>query len=167
MRKVTSLLKSSKDSWRSKDISIEPNEGLYPGFGFPQGSERGASNLAVMLEGQFNSYFIGKESPLVEAEQAKSDSKSKNKSEKEDQKKTGVVTSVLEKSPKIARIIVFATNEFVTDETTQLAGMIRGSMYMNSLQLVENAVDWSTADRALLAIRSRGHFARTRAYYQR
>ena len=33
--------------------------------------------------------------------------------------------------------------------------------YLNPVQLVENAVDWSLEDRDLLAIRGRAHFSRT------
>ena len=36
-----------------------------------------------------------------------------------------------------------------------------GSDYLNSLQLMANAVDWSLEDRSLLGIRARGHFNRT------
>ena len=41
------------------------------------------------------------------------------------------------------------------------AALRRTAVYGNSLQLIANAVDWSLEDRALLAIRSRGHFNRT------
>ncbi|MEJ2131867.1 MAG: hypothetical protein P8Y95_09675, partial [Gammaproteobacteria bacterium] len=36
-----------------------------------------------------------------------------------------------------------------------------GTVYVNPLQLMSNAVDWSLVDSGLLAIRSRGHFNRT------
>jgi ABC-2 type transport system permease protein len=36
-----------------------------------------------------------------------------------------------------------------------------GSQYMNSAQLVANAVDWSLEERELLAIRGRANFSRT------
>ena len=39
--------------------------------------------------------------------------------------------------------------------------MAAGTEYLNSLQLMANAVDWSLEDRGLLAIRARGHFNRT------
>ena len=71
------------------------------------------------------------------------------------------IGSVIEKSPESARIIVFASNEFLTDQTIQLAAAAGGVEYLNSLQLVENAVDWSLEDRGLLSIRSRSHFSRT------
>jgi ABC-2 type transport system permease protein len=35
------------------------------------------------------------------------------------------------------------------------------SHYTNSVQLVENAIDWSLEDRGLLALRGRAHFNRT------
>ena len=42
-----------------------------------------------------------------------------------------------------------------------MAGVAVGSEYLNSLQLMANAVDWSLEDQGLLGIRSRGHFNRT------
>ncbi len=42
-----------------------------------------------------------------------------------------------------------------------MIGSAEGTVYANSLQMIANAVDWSLEDRALLAIRSRGHFNRT------
>ena len=71
------------------------------------------------------------------------------------------VEEIVTKSPTSARLVVYSSNEFVGDETLQIAGMVRGSQYLNTVQLFENTLDWSTSEHSLLAIRSRGHFART------
>ncbi|MBI2602457.1 MAG: Gldg family protein [Deltaproteobacteria bacterium] len=157
-RTVVELLKSSAQSWRTKEIEIEPNSQVYPELGFAISDEKKPSSLAVLLEGRFESYFKGKSSPLI----AKEDKKDELTPAKEDKKEEeSVLTSVIEKSPNIARLILFASNEFVADDTLQISGMLSGTQYINPLQLVENAVDWSVQDRALLAIRSRSYFART------
>ena len=112
-----------------------------------------------MVEGKFQSYFAGKKSPLIGAKDAEPSDPEANKDEKEEEK--AIVTGVIEKSPDISRIILFASNEFISDDVLKISSMVGGTQYLNSVQLVENSLDWSTQDRALLAIRSRGHFART------
>ena len=78
----------------------------------------------------------------------------------EDEKKDAI-SSVIEKSPETSRIILFSSNEFLTDQTLQISATGGTSRYLNSLQLIQNALDWSLEDRGLLSIRGRGHFSRT------
>jgi ABC-2 type transport system permease protein len=49
----------------------------------------------------------------------------------------------------------------IEDDTVQINSMLNGTQYLNALQLVENTLDWSTADSTLLSLRNQGHFART------
>lgn len=163
-RNVIELLKSSDSSWVSDSTQVVPDFKQYGRLGFESPQQRQAYPLAVAVEGRFESYFKGKDSPLL------SDKEDKDKKEEavpeddkgsEDSAEKPVYTGVIEKSPESARIIVFASNEFLTDETIQLAASSSGSLYVNSLQLMENAVDWSLEDRGLLSIRGRGHFSRT------
>jgi ABC-2 type transport system permease protein len=147
---ITRLLESSDDSWTADLDSLIPDQALYGPLGFPTG-EKKPHLLAASIEGQFTSFFAGKESPLL-----KSDTPEK----KADTDST-IVSGVLEKSPKSARVIVFGSNEFLSDQTLQMSLGSGTSRYLNSLQLVQNAVDWSLEDRGLLSIRSRGHFSRT------
>ena len=65
------------------------------------------------------------------------------------------------RSPESARLILFASNTFLTDSALDLARRGLRTRYLNSVQLVENAVDWSLEDRDLLGIRGRAHFSRT------
>ena len=154
-RKVVELIKSSSESWRTSDLSLQTDRMNYPELGFPVGDNQGENVLGAMVQGRFSSYFEGKESPLLAQDEAAA-----NEEEAKEEPKA-VVSSIIEKSPEISRIIVFASNEFISDDVLKISGMIGGTQYINPVQLVENALDWSTQDRALLAIRSRGHFART------
>lgn len=164
-RVITELVKSSAQSWVTDDINIEPNRQLYPELGFYVPDQFSPSTLAVMIEGRFTSFFTGKESPLLakldeSSGKDKSAGASKGAQKDEDSQET-LVTSVIEKSTKGARLVVIASNEFAADETLQVAGMLDGTQYIAPIQFTENTIDWSIQDRALLAIRSRGHFART------
>ncbi len=157
-RKVTTILESSLESWTSDSTDITPDIQLNGSLGFRPKDERGHQTLAVALEGRFESFYKDKKSPLLEEEEAE---KNKEESVKKEEKKEPVFSGVIEKSPESSRIILFASNEFLTDQTLRLSASARGTEYLNSLQLMENAVDWSLEDRGLLSIRSRGHFSRT------
>lgn len=162
-RQVVELIKSSEHSWTTSDLKIESNRDLYPELGFAEPQEKKVSTLAAMVEGEFTSFYAGKDSPLLKKETpAENNEKDLNKGEDEpEEKEKAVVTGVIERSPNISRIIVYSSNEFISDDVLKVSSMISGTQYQNSVQLVENSLDWSTQDRALLAIRSRGHFART------
>ncbi|MFK7871644.1 MAG: Gldg family protein [Oligoflexales bacterium] len=155
--KVVSLIESSKQSWVQEGVSVEPNRDLYPEYGFEEKSDRESHSLAVSVEGVFHSSFKGKQSPVFpvnEVEGAQGDKKEKVDEETQ-------IATVLTKSPDIARIVLFASNEFVADDTLQIENMIGGMRYLGSLQLVENTLDWATQDSSLLNIRTQSHFART------
>ena len=116
------------------------------------------ATTAAVVEGEFRSFFSGKKSPLIE--KPKEQSQADSVDSKEDKKESVVVTTI-EKSPQSARLVVFGTNEFVADDTIQIHSMLGGNQYLKSVQMVENTLDYSTSDQTLLAIRTRGHFART------
>lgn len=158
-RKVVKLIESSKESWKTVDLKVEANRNLYPELGFAEGDKKQPHLLAAMVEGSFKSYFVGKDSPLLAKEDDKAAEEGADDKKEKDEK--AFVTGVIEKSPDIGRIILFASNEFISDDVLKISGMVGGTQYLNSVQLVENSLDWSTQDRVLLAIRSRGHFART------
>ncbi|RME60219.1 MAG: hypothetical protein D6780_03740, partial [Candidatus Dadabacteria bacterium] len=168
------LLKSSQDSWTTKSLKIIPDTRMYGPLGFPQEGELKPRVLAVMAEGSFNSYFAGKENPLL-AEKKKEKKKDKKDKEKEDDKKSAKKKSskekeeesidlessiVLDKSPSSSRIFLYASNEFVTDDTLRILASLESSRYLNSLNLISNTIDWALEDRALLKLRGRAHFAR-------
>ena len=165
-REITELLRSSDRAWLSSSTSIVPrfdtngNSQYYP-----QG-QQSSHLLAVISAGRFDSFYQGKLSPLLtQTEQdpsttAESEGDNDQHFEEESESDT-IVSSVIERSPESARIILFASNDFLRDQVVGLAGSVNGSSYLNTLQLVSNSIDWSLEDASLLSIRSRGHFNRT------
>jgi len=166
-RKVIRLLQSSDQSWTTDSLDIQPNFRAYGKLGFPAGEKRGRQLLAVAVEGRFDSYFKDKPSPLAaqeeeaDADKAADETKEKKDDAGGDKVKAPVITRVIDRSPESARIILFASNSFLTDKMLDLAASGLGTRYLKPVQLVENAIDWSLEDRGLLAIRGRAHFSRT------
>jgi ABC-2 type transport system permease protein len=158
-RKVTRLLSSSPQSWVSDGLDILPDFRAHPDDGFAPSESRGASLLAVAVEGRFDSFFKGKESPL--AKTATAPPGEKDNKDAKPAAAAPAVTSVIERSPESARIILVASNTFATDTVLDLASEGMGTRYTAPLEFLQNAIDWSLEDRGLLAIRSRAQFART------
>ncbi len=160
-RRVVELLHSSPESWTSSETFIEPNYSEQQPLGFPVGKDKGKKLLAVALEGSFQSYFDGKKSPLIETNSEQSSAVEAPSNTASKPQKEAVITNIISKSPESARIILFASNSFLSDKMLWLASESLGSQYIKPIELIQNAVDWSLEDRELLAIRGRGHFART------
>lgn len=161
-REVTSLLQSSADSWLSTSTNVMPVLNADGSSGFSPEGTRGARTLAVVSSGQFTSYFAGKESPLLSAEQPVNDAGDAAGAETQNAADTDtVISGVLEKSVAPGRLIVLASNDFLNDQIIQLLGTAAQGDYQNTLQLMANTVDWSLEDAGLLSIRSRGNFNRT------
>ncbi len=148
-RKSIELMKSSSQSWLTENLQIQPDFAKHEvGFEVPGPKSMGAHTLALAQEGQFESFFKGKSNPL--------------KSEKPglDRQKADFV-NVMEKSVDSAKIILFASNTFLSDEMLELASAGMGTRYLNPVELVLNSIDWSLGDRDLLSIRGRAQFSRT------
>ncbi|MEE9254350.1 MAG: hypothetical protein V3U43_05420, partial [Pseudomonadales bacterium] len=160
-RQVTELLRSSPASWVSTSLDVMPRMSDLGDAPFTPASERQASLFGVVVEGRFDSYFAGKESPLLQQDESEETEDAEDTDEEAGDDDAGVISSVIERSPESARVIVFASNEFLADQNLRLIGSAEGTVYVNPLQLMANAVDWSLEDRGLLSIRSRGHFNRT------
>lgn len=172
-RQVVRLLQSSPDSWHSESLDIQPDFERYSQLGFPRGRIEGPQLVGVMVEGGFDSWFKGKSSPLItearkrqeagdkpEKQQQTAD-KAKEMEEGIQNREPEVIGRVLERSPDTARILLLGSNTFLADSSLELASGAGGTRYLNPLQLVANAIDWSLEDRDLLSIRGRGHFNRT------
>ena len=71
------------------------------------------------------------------------------------------VGGVIERSAESARLIVFTSNDFLTDQVLGTMGSMGGGQYLAPLELIANALDWSLEDSGLLGIRSNAHFNRT------
>ncbi|MBI1195058.1 MAG: ABC transporter permease subunit [Gammaproteobacteria bacterium] len=155
-RRLIRLLTSSAKSWVSDDTNIQPDFQSFGPLGFAAQGQRGARDIGVVVEGQFDSYFKDKPSPLIkEKDKAQKDKKTDEKP-KETQ-----IDRVIERSPDSGRIILISSATFMSDEILDLVSSTMGTRYRTPVQLIENAVDWSLEDRGLLAIRGRAEFAHT------
>lgn len=188
-RENTVLLRSSSGAWLSSSSDIMPrmdNQGAGISPWAAQG-ETAAHAVAVTSQGRFDSYFAGKPSPVTQgnaqsADAATSDSTDGNPIEPLDELVAGVsgdsaesadstadeattlaqnMDNVIERSTESARLMVFASNDFLRDQITQMAGSATGTAYLAPYQLMANAVDVALDDTGLLSIRSRGQFNRT------
>lgn len=171
-RQVTRLLESSDQSWTSDSLNIQPDFRAHPQLGFPIGGEQGRQLLGVMVEGRFDSFFKDKPSPLATVEEeadtgseetAAGAEESESKNPENEETPEPVITRVIERSPESSRILLFASNSFLTDEMLDLAAAGLGTRYLKPVELVENAIDWSLEEGGLLAIRGRAQFSRTLA----
>ena len=155
-RKVTELLHSSDKSWLSSDMNVAPqitSEGItrYEPMG-----EQKSQLLGVISQGRFDSFFAGKESPLLKQSDAAT---TEEQNTNADAVKN--ISSVIQRSPESARIILFSSNDFLSDPVVSMAGMANGGQYLNSLQLMANTFDWALEDEGLMSIRARSNFNRT------
>jgi ABC-2 type transport system permease protein len=136
--KVTTLLGSSEKSWRSTATDVMPHLDNGNGGGFAVSGSPKQEELAVNIQGRFDSYFRDRKLPAqIES------------------------SSMISRSPDSARIILFASNDFVDDQILQLIVNGAGNQYLGGLELFINALDWAVEDDDLLQIRSRAHFNRT------
>ena len=169
-REVTSLVSSSAASWRSTSTDIMPNLGADGDVVYTAEGDMGSQDLAVLVSGRFESFFD--ESPLIEDVEAATEEADDTESEdvdasddadaeEEDEDTLGTVTTVIDKSPESARLIVLGSASSLADQTVRTIGAADGTVYTNSLELMANIVDWAVEDESLLSIRGRGHFNRT------
>jgi ABC-2 type transport system permease protein len=155
-RKTTVLLKSSPRSWLTTNTDIQPNFQLYPDAGFaPEGTPQ-AQPLAVSVQGVFTSFFKGKASPF----QPSSSTAPNANPAATPTPVPPQAANLIEESPDTARLVVVGSAEFVDDIILQLSSRLTQDRYLNNLQFVQNAVDWSVEDLDLLSIRSRGTITR-------
>jgi ABC-2 type transport system permease protein len=180
-RKVTPLLRSSDLSWVSEATNLVPDYRAYPGEGFAVNKPAGAQTLAVMVEGQFDSMFRGKPSPLLasaappEASPGSSkppaaksgpvgpDAQTAAGSPAQARQYTASLDRVIEHSPASSRLVLLGSSGMLSDQAIRLISEARGNQYTQPVELVQNIIDWSLEDQGLLNIRGRGNFARTLA----
>ncbi len=150
-RKVEVLLSSTSGSWLQEGSNISPDFNLYPQSGFATPTSTQAYTLAVAIQGTFNSYFEGKPSPLETTEQTAEEGSTST---------TPTTPGTITVSPDTARLLVIGSAEFVDDIVFQISSSMAQDRYLNSLQLVKNAVAWATEDLELLEIQARGKTSR-------
>ncbi len=157
----TDILTSSPGSWLSSNADVSPRVDENGVTGFTPEGEQGPRLLAVALQGSFESYFKGKTSPLLTIEEAVEEDAEAAEDETSEAAELGTVSSVIERSPESARLLVFGSNDFTADQIIQMVGSAQGSIYGNTVQLLTNVVDWAVEDENLIGIRARGNFNRT------
>lgn len=157
-RKVTELLHSSSGSWLSSSTQIMPGMEAGRLQNFQPSGERGEQLLGVILEGRFDSWFADRQSPLLAGDAAEAEETTEDQTAED---KPFTASSVIRQSPESARLILFSSNDFASDQVMRIASSIGGSEYLNAIQLMANSVDWALEDAGLLSIRARGHFNRT------
>jgi ABC-2 type transport system permease protein len=151
-RQVVTLLESTRESWLSDSLDVQPDLETYPSLGFPITGEQGPRPLAVSIQGSFESFFKGRPSPF-EQEQATDESGAAT---------TGTTPALgtVEISPETSRLVVIGSAEFLNDLVLDLSANLSTDRYLLNLQFLQNAVDWSVEDMDLLTIRSRGAYTR-------
>jgi ABC-2 type transport system permease protein len=175
-REVAKLVRSSADSWTSEEADVMPDYQRYPLTGFVPGLARTPHTLAVALKGNFDSYFKGKDSPLlpepdpdqVEADSSEDDEdlaaifdEASEAATEDEEAEPLVVGSVIQRSSDSARLVVIGSNSFAEDTALGLTSQSMGVEYTVPLEFMQNVVDWSLDDSGLLAIRGRTQLART------
>ena len=148
-RQTAELLRSTDRSWLRTSLDINPDVQKYGETGFAVEGEQSSQPLAVAVSGSFESYFKDKPSPLLQPTGAAAEGQPAPTP-------VAQAGSTIESSPNTARLVVFGSGEFLTDVIFQVSSSMSGDRYLNSLQLVQNAVDWSVEDLDLLNIRTRG-----------
>jgi ABC-2 type transport system permease protein len=159
-RTVTPLLRSSPDAWLSDSTDVMPAVDASGNSSYAPSDERASQVVGVISAGQFTSYFAGKDSPLLAAAPEAAATTPEGETPPASPPAT-TVSSVIEKSPESARIILFSSNDFLNDQILGFLGTATNSDYQNSLQLMANTLDFALEDEGLLSIRSRSHFNRT------
>jgi ABC-2 type transport system permease protein len=166
-RTVTTLLKSTTNSWTTTDTATQPNLDLYPDTGFPEGTDKASYPLAVAITGSFTSYFSDKPSPFatpttVPAETTPIPTATLVPSITPTATSTPSVSSqsFVTTSPDSARLIVVGSAEFLNDNIFALSQRLGDERSANNLQFVQNSVDWFVQDTALSSIRAKGASSR-------
>ncbi|WP_372748471.1 Gldg family protein [Litorivivens sp.] len=156
---ATNLLQSSPGSWLSDSTDVMPNVDSSGTSTFTPTDETGSEVLGISLTGRFTSYFADKDSPVLTPETA--DDEASNEATTQNPDDAITASAAIKHSPESARLIIFSSNDFLSDQAIGLASSAARSEYLNSLQLAANTVEWALDDSGLLSIRGRGHFNRT------
>lgn len=163
-RRVDVLLKSSSGAWLTSSTNVQPDQRMYGKLGFPgpkdlPADKKGVQTLAVAISGGFASAYAPADAPKSSDDKKPADDK-KADDDKQPAAASGDNKRLLAHSPPDARLVVFGSSSFVSDDILGLARQLDSDIVTANLELVQNAVDWSLADTDLLSIRSRTSAAR-------
>jgi len=162
-RTVTTLLRSTSGAWETASTDIEPDFRLFPevGFGRPKDQPKdkaGQRVLAAAIIGGFPS-SVAKDTGAAGAGSG-SGGAAGSGADSGSGSGSGSGSRDLVHSPPDARVVVFGSSAFATDELIGLSRQLGSELALSNLQLVHNAVDWAMADTDLLAIRARSSASR-------
>ncbi|MFP4323407.1 MAG: Gldg family protein [Anaerolineales bacterium] len=163
-RNITRLLTSTDDAWTTEEVNIQPNFQQFPTFGFPVADARNDELLAVAVEGSFTSFYSENDPPFAESETDEAETPPPDpftqpgaQTEPDEETIQALADlGTLEQSPNTARLIVVGSGEFLNDNVFQFSLSFSGERYLNSLQFVQNSVDWFVEDTQLSQLRTRG-----------
>lgn len=158
-RQVEVLLSSSRQSWQRSDSNVTPDMQQYPQYGFPIEGDQASLPLAVSVRGSFTSYYADPNHPSP-FEAAPEAAPGATPTPAPDGSEAPAVLGTIESSPESARLVVVGSAEFLDDVVLDISRSMSQDRYLNNLQFLQNAVDWSVEDEDLLTIRSRGTYAR-------
>ena len=162
-RQITKILESSRQSWTSDATIMQPDFRRNPELGFAPVGEPEQKLVAVSVSGKFSSYFAGKPSPLLASEQEKKQPPPMKEPSPAEPEKKQIISRQVDLSPDSSRIIVFSSSTFANDTMLSIGSTVARTNYLNPVQLIANAIDWSLEDEGLLSIRGRSHYSRTLA----
>ncbi len=159
-RRVIELLSSSVRSWTSASEEIQPNFQAYPKQGFAKGTDAGTKVLAAVVEGRFGSFFTGKPSPLIKETLSEAQETENDAEPDAEATEQPIISGLVESSPPSAKLLLIGSASFLTDTAISLATEATRTIYTKPVEFIQNAVDWSLADKGLLALRGRGQYSR-------
>ncbi|MFV0278512.1 MAG: Gldg family protein [Parahaliea sp.] len=143
-RQDETLLRSSAQAWQSSSRDISPRLDAGARVHFEPAAERASYVLGAVLQGRFPSYFSSHPLPPALADERASEP-----------------LTLLGHSPRSARLVVFASNDFLDDQMLNASIAARGTQYSGAVELFVNTIDWALQDSTLLQIRAHGHFNRS------
>jgi gliding motility-associated transport system permease protein/gliding motility-associatede transport system auxiliary component len=145
-RRTDILLRSSSRAWLSTSMDVMPRADANGLPSFDKAQSRQSYTLGVSSQGRFHSWFNQRELPVLAAERDGS----------------GVpIESAILHSPESARLVVYASNDFLDDQILRSVAATSNSAYLGSIELILNTLDWALQDELLMNIRARGHINRT------
>ncbi len=147
-RKVVQLIESSPGSWTETGMDVLPRVSDSGVSEWQAPANTAPQLLGVAVSGQFSSFFAGRDSPLTASPETEGDQEA-------------AISGVIERSPESARLVLYSSNDFLTDQILGTMSSMTGAQYLGPLELVANTLDWAVEDEGLLGIRSLAHFNRS------
>jgi len=160
-RTFTRLLESSPQSWTSQRLDLVPDFKTYPATGYAVSGERGPRLMGVALEGRFESSFRDQSAAQGLAPGQEGGTEARKGQDGQDVQDTPAVTGVIGHSPESARLVLVASSAFASDSALTLASQGVGTFYTKPIEFLQNAIDWSLEDPALMSLRGRAQLSRT------